>query len=277
MALTDPIYLHQDLTEQLARTAQAALWIYKKNYGLKTSDLPSRLGVSTGKLKSVLWPKSPPPVRAALVVLASDPINARLALRDVSSTFGSISLADRADPAGAVKSSLRYLVLKVQEIEGITQTALASRLGTSPPWVSRLHRQVRRVWPRTLVAHLDRLGLGLRLTVPGSGTVELGSPTYKMSDHTGYVYVSYNSIQDLVKVGRTIRSTHKRLNEISRTADSPGRYKLVDAKRTLHYRALEEALLEDLSASAVEGEREFFDVDPSRAARRLHEVARELN
>jgi transcriptional regulator with XRE-family HTH domain len=276
-SLTDPLYRFQSLPEQLARTAQAALWMHKARHGLQASVLPSRLGVPTGQIRSVLRPKSPPPVRASLVVLASDPIGARLALRDLSSTFGPISLADRSDPAETVTSRLRYLVLKIQEIRGLTQTALSKQLGTSQSWVSRLHRQVRPVLPGTLLAHLGRLGLGLRITVPVSGTVELGTPTLDISDHAGRVYVAYNSAQGLVKVGRTIRPIGKRLGEISRTTGSPGRYELVDARRTLRYRALEEALLEDLAPCAVQGEREYFDVHPSQAARRLREVAATLD
>lgn len=276
-SLTDAIYSHQNLDESLVHTAQAALWMEKARHGLKAIDLPSHLGVPSGQCRSVLRPKSPPRVRAALAVLASDAIGAHLNFRDVSSNFGRIFLANHLHPADTVSNRFRLLVLKIQEMRGLTQRALANLLGTSQPWVSRLHRKAASALPRTLVRHMEALGLGLKITVPASGTAELGTPTLDVSDRTGWVYVAYNSAQGLVKVGRTLRSTRKRLNEISRAADSPGRYELVDARRTLRYRALEEALLEDLASCIVEGEREFFDVNPSRAARRLHKVARDLD
>lgn len=89
--------------------------------------------------------------------------------------------------------------------------------------------------------------------------------------------MAYNRVQGLVKVHRTIRPIRERLGEISRTTGSPSRYELVDARRTLRYRALRKALLEDFAPCAVEGEREYFNVHPSRAARRLREVARTLD
>jgi hypothetical protein len=79
----------------------------------------------------VLRPKSPPRVRAALAVLASDPIGARLSVRDVSYMFGPISLADRSDPAETVKSRLRYLFLRIHEFSGLTPKEISNRPETS--------------------------------------------------------------------------------------------------------------------------------------------------
>lgn len=104
-----------------------------------------------------------------------------------SDPFGPISLANRTDPAETVKSRLRYLILRIREFSGLTQKEISNRLETSQPWVSRPHRNAASALPRALLPHLSRLGLGLRLTVPVSGTVELGAPTLDIGDRTGFV------------------------------------------------------------------------------------------
>lgn len=93
----------------------------------------------------------------------------------------------------------------------------------------------------------------------------------------GYVYILINpSLDGLVKIGKTSRSSESRAAEISRGSGVPTAYNVVCEEFVSDCDTVERRLHQMFSACRINPNREFFRVPLKEAVRALHEVAAEF-
>jgi hypothetical protein len=93
----------------------------------------------------------------------------------------------------------------------------------------------------------------------------------------GYVYILINpSLEGLVKIGKTTRSSESRASEISRGSGVPTAYNVACEELVCDCEAVEKRLHQMFRTHRVNPNREFFRVPLKEAVRALHEVAAEF-
>jgi hypothetical protein len=93
----------------------------------------------------------------------------------------------------------------------------------------------------------------------------------------GYVYILINpSLEGLVKIGKTTRSSESRAKEISRGSGVPTAYNVVCEEFVSDCETVEKRLHQMFSPYRVNPNREFFRVVLKDAVRALHQVAAEF-
>jgi hypothetical protein len=93
----------------------------------------------------------------------------------------------------------------------------------------------------------------------------------------GYVYVLYNpTMEGIVKIGRTRKSSEERAADISRATGVAMSFLVVYDERVCDCAAVEKRLHERFSHTRVNPKREFFRVPLKEAVKALQEVAAEF-
>jgi hypothetical protein len=93
----------------------------------------------------------------------------------------------------------------------------------------------------------------------------------------GYVYILVNpSVEGLVKIGKTSRSSESKAAEISRGTGVPTAYNVVCEEFVSDCDTVERRLHQTFDAYRVNPKKEFFKVPLKEAVRALHQVAAEF-